>query len=252
MTTTAEQETQLAPPNPATLGSVLAENIEEVSDDLEALGVGILDELPSAERSKLLAFGDRLLRRLAADEAEVTDITAAAKAEVQLVTLRYQALAQKVTKRATWKRWCLEQLAAILFPDAAAKSKSINLPYGTLGRKDYKPAPELVDAEAATTFCMTHAPSFVDATIEAPRSVLYQWLINLLVGSGVSPAVATERVNEFLAALAKGDELAGEAPALTQKLRWGAVKKQAAQGVEIAGVQLSEPRTVFYADVTAG
>lgn len=240
------------------LGSVIAENAEELADDLSVLDSGTIGgTVDTANRSKLMAFADRLLKRLAGDEGETDDITAAAKAEVALVTSRYQALAQKVSKRAAWKRFCLERLTALLFPDGDAKTKSINLPYGTLSRKDYKPTFKLVDEAAAIVLAQTMARDKVQLTIESDLEAFENQLINV-----VREIEAKGSINGAIRAFI--DRMVNcEAGTTTAALalKWGAVKKEPAVALYAQptvahpagqGVEAVPARTVFSVEITEG
>jgi hypothetical protein len=246
-----------------TLASVMRDNADEVVEELDGLDI---ETVESAERPKLMAFADRMLKRLAADEAEVTEVTAAMKAEVLRVTQGYEALAQKASKRASWKRFILERVAMILFPDAKAKSKSINLPYGSLGRKDYKAAPELVDENLAIARALVlNSRGLVKLTISTTVEDLEDFLINAFrhVEGQKDKATLTATVRNFVDGLLV-EAQTSEAPQLQPlvvkpSLKWGDLKKQESVSLWTqerdgfsGGVRMADPRTTFNCEVTEG
>lgn len=261
-------ETAVQEPTSLTLSSVLATNIEEVAEDLEGLDVGTLDELPNAERAKLIALSDRLLKRLAADESEIDELTAAAKKEVELVTTRYQAVITQASKRSAWKQFALQQLAAILFPEVDAKKKSINLPYGTIGRRDFKATPELVDDIAAVQRARETARQHVKLVWKGSLEELEDRLVTCFKkverdheqGRYIdgSPATVTTSVKEFIDQMIEVG-LEGESGFTVKlELAWGALKKEAAVALfalerdgKPGGVKMAGPRTEYFAAVTS-
>lgn len=242
-----------------TLREILRASLDEdTAEDVKGLGIdlettaGDAQEIVTEDRAQLLALADRLLRRLAADEAHVDEITAAAKKEVALLTERYARAAKPAQRAATWKRQALEQLARILFPDPKAKPKSVNLPYGSLGRKDYAGAPELMDEGQALSYCVLHHPDRIQSTLSAPLNVLRQYLTNIVATARLTETDPRDIVDALLAELATGDNLTGVAAPLAHVLAWGSAKKLVAQGVTIDGVVVSAPRTVFFSEITGG
>lgn len=248
MSTAADQAATI--PAPPTLAGVIAENFEELEGDLEVLGA---DTMPGADRAKDIAFADRMLKRLAEAEAHVSQLQAAMKQEVDHITRKYQAAIAGASKRVSWIRFVLENIAKILFPDAKAKTKSLNLPYGTLGRKDFKGAPTLVDEKLALEACRLDHPDRVKATIEAPLSVMRQYLINLVTAARANDGRTAEQlVAGFLVELEAGDPLEGAVGALSLELMWGSLKKHVASGGAVAGVELTQDSTAYTVAVTEG
>lgn len=265
MTTAAVQETAGAPDSPpaTTVTGVLFPDWPAwAGDESEETTLELFEVAPSdavladVERPRLLTLADRLLKHLATDESEIGDITAAAKAEVALITGRYEALAQKASKRAAWKRFALEQLAALLFPDAKAKSKSINLPYGTIGRRDFKPAPELEDEQVAVGACIGLHPDLVKVIITTSYEELEDWLVSAfkrieLDGEEGSQTLTQSVRDEIDNLIGQSDR--GEGLEVALALRWGELKKlPSTTGLPPAGVRVTEPRTLFFAEVTEG
>lgn len=275
MSETAVQEAIDGPWTHVSESLLRAEN-EGASELLnELVDGGVLDgcqvgpqAIRHAERAKLLTMGDRLLKHLAGDEGEIDELTAAAKKEVELVTTRYQAVIAQASKRAAWKRFALEQLAAILFPDADAKKKSINLPYGTLGRRDFKGAPELVDEVAAVQRARETARQHVKVVWKGSLEELEDRLVTCFQKVerdsetvryiNGSPATVTTSVREFIDQLIEVG-LEGESGFTVKlELAWGALKKEPAVALfalerdgHPGGVKMAGPRTEYFAEVTS-
>lgn len=242
-----------------TAGAVIAENFDEIGADYVDLGLtdGPDGPFASAEKSKLLAFADRLLKYLAGDESDLADINAALKAEVQLVATRYGAVAARVQKRANWKRFLLDQMARLLLNDPDAKTKSINLPYGTLSRKDFKQTYKLVDGDAAVALAKTMSRDKVKLTIESDLQTFETQLVNL-VKEIEAKGVINGSIRDFIDRMVAGE--AGISTA-TLELKWGAVKKEPAVALyaqptaehpQGQGVELVPARTEFGVQVTEG
>lgn len=248
---------------PPTLASVIAENYGELEDDLEVIGGA--DGI-GADRSKDIVFADRLFKRLAEAEAHVVTLDEARRLEIEHITTRYAASIQTGTKRIGYLRFLLEGIARMLFPDAKAKSKSLNLPYGTLGRKDFKRAPELVDEDTAVAYAMVLDRSKVKVTITCSLEELEDRLATLVKRAEKGNGTITEAVRKWL-----DDLFAPPAAALMadttlkakRELNWGALKKEPAvdlytmaradcgiQETHAAPVQWREPMTVFTVAVT--
>lgn len=246
------------PADQPTLTSVLAANADEIGDDVEQLE---LDQIEAAERGKVLAFADRLLRRLAEDEAQITAVAAAAKAEVELITARWEATARSIQKRASWKRFVLEGLARILFPDAKVKSKSINLPYGTLGRRDFQPVPKLVDEEAAVARCLeVNSLELVRMQLTMTAQDFEDFLVSVIqrYQKQSSKLTMTQVARKEIDALVEQEKGRG-GRMLKLSLLWGELKKQPAvalwaadRGGRGGGVTIEEQAPDFYAKLTEG
>lgn len=242
-----------------TLGMVLASNTAELDDDLTPLHGTSFDQLDrgDVQRSTLLVVADRLLRRLAGDETRVSELNAACKAEVAMLTARYASAAMPLQKAAVWKRWCLEKMAAILLPDAKTKPKSINLPYGTLSRTDKAETHELVDKAAAIELARIQARKHVKLTIESDLEKFEQDLIALvrkIEGKGTINGSIREFIDDCV------DNKMGTTTAALD-FKWGAAKKDPAIALyavlsagfpEGHGVRKVEASTVFTAKITEG
>lgn len=249
----------------ATLREILKDNLDDDTlADTKALGIdlettaGDTEEIVTEDRAQLLAFADRLLARLAADDAGVDEITAAAKKEVQLISERYAHAAKPIQRAATWKRQALEQLARILFPSADAKRKSINLPFGTLGRKDYAPTPQLMDESKAIQLARRTDKTKVSLAIHLTLAELEARLLAFAHVLDQEPMTLNEAAATFAAQLIDLDGSEGKVK-VTMDLAWGAVKKEPAVALyavksvehpEGHGVVMAPARTVFYSELT--
>ncbi len=156
----------------------------EVADDLSGL---LSATAPQDEwrREEWRVVADRILYRLAQDEAELDEAKAACELEVALVRANYARNADVIERRAWWRRNALESIAQALFANEEDRTrggrKSVQLTHGTIGRKDYKPAPELVDETAALAAC--RSAGYVDA-IRVVESLAWGVLKKRLAESG--------------------------------------------------------------------
>lgn len=250
-----------------TAEDVLAQNRDELEpEELAILGDWTME---GAEKSRLLAFADRLGRRLAEDDYQITALTDAAKREVTAITQHYEREIAKPKKRADWKRFVLEGIARLLFPDANAKPKSVNLPYVTLGRKDRAPAPDLVDESAAVIDCITKHPDLVVVTLKLSHQELEDRLVTFakkVDKDSKAMKTVTASAQEFIQQLIELG-LEGESGIKTTlALKWGDLKKLpstkalaeldtkglSAERKGVAGVTIDAGETTFYASLTEG
>lgn len=215
--------------------------------------------------AELHTAADRILRRLAEDDAEQATLTEAAEVEVALVRANLARQLQIVDRRRWWRENAVRAIAVRLLPDHVVAQrgakKSVNLTYGTLARKDYRGAPALKDeAEALASVRSEGKFDKIKVTLSTTlgdiTKRLADWVddhfnrgASAATPDGEAEAQRTkleQTIREFVDDLTEGEDSIGE-----QALAWGELKKElAGTGEAIEGVEYVAARTEYTVEVT--
>lgn len=140
------------------------DELEELGDDdliadLEGVGVQLMHRADENDNVKWQVFADRLLASAQATQATLDERLEAERLQHTMITNRYAETNATLHNQLARTLALAERIAEHL--EYPKRAKSIKLPHGTIGYKDFAEKAKVVDADAALAWAEEHLPQAV-------------------------------------------------------------------------------------------